>query len=79
MRMCNVVAFAGGVLAGGIIALLFAPKKGMELRADIKERMGDMKKRVSENMCGDSCQCGDNCKCGDDCRCGDSVSVTVEE
>ena len=67
MRVCNVVAFAGGVLAGGIIALLFAPKKGVELRADIKEKLGDIKKHVDGAMCGENCRCGEN------------VSVTVEE
>ena len=39
MRMCHLIAFAGGMLAGGAIALLFAPKKGEELRMDIKRKM----------------------------------------
>ena len=63
------MAFAGGVLAGGIIALLFAPKKGVELRADIKEKLDDVKKHVDETIS----------MCGDACRRGESVSVTVEE
>ena len=69
MRMCNVIAFAGGVLAGGVIALLFAPKKGIELRADIKEKLGDVKKHVDETiaMCNESCQRGE------------CVEMTVEE
>ena len=69
MRMCNVVAFAGGVLAGGIIALLFAPKKGIELRSDIKQKLGDVKKHVDETIA----------MCNENCRCGESVNVTVEE
>jgi gas vesicle protein len=69
MRMCNVVAFAGGVLAGGIIALLFAPKKGLELRSDIKQKLGDVKKHVDETIA----------MCGEACHRGESVNVTVEE
>ena len=69
MRICNYAAFAGGLLAGGIIALLFAPKKGSELRADIKEKLGDVKKHVDETIA----------MCGEACRCGEEVNVTVKE
>lgn len=69
MKICNYAAFAGGVLVGGIIALMFAPKKGTELRADIKEKLGDVKKHVDETiaMCGEACNRGGN------------INVTVEE
>ena len=69
MKVCNYAAFAGGVLVGGVIALLFAPKKGVELRSDIKQKLGDMKKRVDETIA----------MCNENCRCGESVNVTVEE
>ena len=54
---------------GGVIALLFAPKKGIELRNDIKEKLGDVKKRVNETIA----------MCDENCRCGESVNITVEE
>ena len=69
MRICNYAAFAGGMLLGGVIALMFAPKKGTELRADIKQKLGDVKKHVDETIA----------MCGDACNCGESVNVTVEE
>lgn len=69
MRMCNYAAFAGGVLLGGFIALLFAPKKGTELRADIKEKLGDVKKHVDETIA----------MCGEACKRGGGVDVTIEE
>lgn len=67
--MCSVFAFAGGVLAGGIIALLFAPKKGEEMRADIRQKLGDVKRHVDETIA----------MCGEACQRGESVNVTVEE
>lgn len=69
MRICNYAVFAGGMLLGGVIALMFAPKKGTELRADIKQKLGDVKKHVDETIA----------MCGDACNCGESVNVTVEE
>lgn len=69
MRMCNVIAFAGGLLAGSVIALLFAPKKGVELRSDIKGKLDDVKRRVDETIA----------RYGDGCNCNESVKVTVEE
>ncbi|MBR4849046.1 MAG: YtxH domain-containing protein [Bacteroidaceae bacterium] len=69
MRVCNYAAFAGGVLVGGVIALLFAPKKGVELRADIKQKLGDVKKHVDETIA----------MCGNSCNGGECVNVTVEE
>lgn len=70
MRMCNVIAFAGGVLAGGVIALMFAPKKGAELRKDIKGKLFEMKKEIDERMA-----------CCKDGRCGveEKVEMTIEE
>ena len=30
MKISNLIAFAGGVVAGGIMALMFAPKKELK-------------------------------------------------
>ena len=43
--------------------------KGEEQRSDIKQKLGDMKKRVDETIA----------MCNENCRCGESVNVTVEE
>lgn len=71
MKICNLIAFAGGVVAGGIMALMFAPKKGTELRKDIKERLCDMKRRM--DCCNDG-TCGEECHCGEE-----NVNITVKE
>ena len=64
MRMCHLIAFAGGMLAGGAIALLFAPKKGEELRMDIKRKM-------KEHM-GNRAACNGG-------SCDEKVDVSIEE
>lgn len=69
MKICHVVAFAGGVLAGGVIALMFAPKKGTELRKDIKDKVQELKKRVDETID----------RCSEGCCCNERIDVTVEE
>ncbi len=47
---CCMVAFAGGVLAGSVIALLFAPKKGADMRREIKERVSEAKASLEKEM-----------------------------
>jgi gas vesicle protein len=37
-----IVGFIAGSIVGAAIALLYAPKPGQELRADIKEKAGDL-------------------------------------
>lgn len=69
MRMCHVIAFAGGLLAGGVIALMIAPKKGSELRKDIKDKMQNLKKQVDETID----------RCTEGCCCNEKVNVTIEE
>ena len=69
MKICHVVAFAGGVLAGGVIALMLAPKKGAELRKDIKDKVQELKKRVDETID----------RCSEGCCCNERIDVTVEE
>ena len=38
-RLNLILMFAGGVVAGAGVALLFAPQKGEDLRAQIKEML----------------------------------------
>lgn len=49
MKMCHLIAFASGIMLGGAAALLFAPKKGEDLRKDIKNRLNDVKREIAEN------------------------------
>jgi gas vesicle protein len=44
------IGFIAGSAIGAIIALLYAPKSGKEMRADIKEKAGDLKDEVSEKL-----------------------------
>ena len=37
-----IIGFVAGSIAGAAIALLYAPKPGKELRADIREKAGDL-------------------------------------
>lgn len=69
MRMCHLIAFAGGMLAGGAIALMFAPKRGDEFRKDIKDKLHGVKRKIEETAA--CCQGG--------CGVEESVNVTVEE
>lgn len=70
MRMCHVIAFAGGVLAGGAIALMFAPKKGEDFRRDIKRKLYEMKQQMDDSFA--------NCKHG--CRAPEeNVNIKIEE
>jgi gas vesicle protein len=41
-------AFVAGVLAGGIVALLYAPAKGSETREKIRETAGELKVKGGE-------------------------------
>lgn len=41
MKTSHFLAFLGGVVAGGITALLLAPKSGKETREDIREFIED--------------------------------------
>ncbi len=49
--MCGLMAFAGGMIAGGLvgsaIALMFAPKKGEELRKDVMDRIAEAKRQMA--------------------------------
>ena len=69
MRICHLIAFAGGMVAGGALALLFAPKKGEDIRKDIKEKLREMKMRVDEAAC-----CMNNGHCTEE-----KVDVVIEK
>jgi gas vesicle protein len=47
-RKISVVGFLIGVAAGSIIALLYAPKSGKELRGDIRNGSSDLLKRAAQ-------------------------------
>lgn len=58
------------MLAGGAIALMFAPKRGDELRRDVKNKLYDIKRHIDESVAG--------CKAG--CNRGEeNVNITIEE
>lgn len=44
------LAFAGGALAGAVTALLLAPKRGEELRKDIKSKIGEAKAHLDAEI-----------------------------
>lgn len=52
MRMCSLIAFAGGIVVGGMVggavALMFAPKKGEEFRKDVMDKIAEAKRRFAE-------------------------------
>ncbi len=52
MKMCGIIAFAGGIVVGGMVggalALMFAPKKGEDLRKDIMDKIIDVEKQLTE-------------------------------
>ena len=39
--------FAAGALFGTALALLFAPRSGEELRADLREKVSDLRRRTA--------------------------------
>ena len=69
MKICNFLAFTGGMLAGGAIALMFAPKRGDEFRKDIKDKLHGVKRKIEETAA----------RCQGGCGVEESVNVTVEE
>jgi hypothetical protein len=42
--------FAAGALFGTAMALLFAPRSGQELRADLREKVSDLSRRAANEM-----------------------------
>ena len=47
-------------MAGGVLALLFAPKKGEDMRKDIKNKLYEMKMHMDEAVgCMHGCNCNE--------------------
>lgn len=46
----GVLVFTAGVIAGSVLAVLFAPKSGKETREQIKELTDETKDKISEFM-----------------------------
>ena len=67
MKVCNFLAFTGGRMAGGLVMMMFAPKKGEDMRRDIKEKLGDMKRHFENAGC-----CG---KEGCDCKVEEKIVI----
>ena len=44
------IGFLAGSVVGAIIALLYAPKSGKELRREIKQKAGDLKDETNEYL-----------------------------
>jgi len=44
------LGFLAGSVVGAIVALLYAPKSGKELRADIKQKTGELKDQADEYL-----------------------------
>ena len=54
MKVCSMIAFAGGLVVGGVVggavALMFAPKRGEDFRRDVKEKLADVKRQFAEQV-----------------------------
>lgn len=48
MKGSNILAFLGGALVGGVIALLYAPQSGKETRGQIKDFVEDEADQVKD-------------------------------
>ena len=55
MRPNTLLAFIGGALAGAVVALLYAPDKGENIRRKIKERAEDEYNSLKARMKGEEC------------------------
>lgn len=48
--MPAIAIFGAGLAAGAALGLMFAPKRGDEIRTDIKHRVGDLRDRSMERV-----------------------------
>lgn len=83
MKGSNLAAFFGGVIVGGIVAVLLAPESGEQTRSKIKnfvDKEIDDVKRMSEELKGKLHEAADRCKCreGEECTCTEG-ECTCEE
>lgn len=75
MKIENLLAFACGIIAGGTIVMMLAPKSRKEMCMNIKKKMDDAKECVSEAM--DKCH-AHSCNCSDT-SIEKSQTVSLEE
>ena len=54
MKGSNILAFIGGAIVGGAIALLFAPKSDEEIREEIKDFLDKEMKAIKSCRCSES-------------------------
>lgn len=54
MKVCNLIAFAGGVLVGGAAVWLMTSEKGKEFRKGLKEKFKEAKEgaMLQTGKCG---------------------------
>ena len=52
MKIGTLLAFAGGVVAGGVILMMLAPHSRSEMCENFKKKMGEAKKCVDEAVAG---------------------------
>ena len=55
MRPNTLLAFIGGALAGAVVALLYAPDKGENIRRKMRERAEDEYNSLRTRMKRDEC------------------------
>lgn len=63
MKIENLLAFACGIIAGGTIVMMLAPKSRKEMCMNLKKKMDDAKDCIGDamNKChAHSCDCSDN-------------------
>lgn len=63
MKLENWLAFAGGMVVGGVVLMMLAPKSRKEMCTNIRKKMEDAKEYVDEAMkcCHThSCDCAES-------------------
>lgn len=63
MKLENLLAFAGGMVVGGVVLMMIAPKSRREMCTNIKKKMEDAKEYVDEAMKNchiHSCDCAES-------------------
>ncbi len=75
MKLETMLAFAGGLVAGGVMVMLLAPHSRKEMCENVKKKMSEAKKCVDDAMA----KCHIN-GCNDgSCSVENSESITFEE
>ena len=75
MKLKTMLAFAGGLVAGGLMVMMIAPCSGKEMCENLRKKMADAKKCVDDAM--EKCHahgCG-----GGSCSVDGSDTMSLEE